>query len=79
MALAIYEGRDNRKESRDIMQIRDRETSDETWPRKANSPRTTFKLIPVIPNPALKNPNAVERIGEEVIEELGEPVEEPRA
>jgi hypothetical protein len=61
------------------MQIRDRESSDETWPRKTNSPRTTFKLIPVVPNPALKNPGPAERIGDEVVEDLGEPVEEPRA
>jgi hypothetical protein len=62
------------------MQIRDRESSDETWPRKANSPRTTFKLVPVIQNPPpLKNPSSAERIGDDVIEDLGEPVEEPRA
>jgi hypothetical protein len=61
------------------MQIRDRESSDETWPRKTNSPRTTFKLVPVLPNPPLKNPSPAERIGDEVIEDLGEPVEEPRA
>ena len=61
------------------MQIRDRESSDETWPRKSNSPRTTFKLVPVIPNPPLKNPSPPERIGDEAIEDLGEPVEEPRA
>ena len=61
------------------MQIRDRETSDETWPRKANSPRTTFKLIPVIPTPAKMTPNPTERIGDEVIEDLGEPFEEPHA
>ena len=61
------------------MQIRDRETSDETWPRKANSPRTTFKLIPVIPTVPKMSPNPAERIGDEVIEDLGEPFEEPRA
>lgn len=61
------------------MQIRDRESSDETWPRKSNRPRTTFKLVPVIHTPPLKTPNQIERIGDEVIEELGEPVEEPRA
>ena len=61
------------------MQIRDRESSDETWPRKSNSPRTTFKLVPVIRTPSSNSPSAAERIGDEDIEDLGEPVEEPRA
>jgi len=59
------------------MQIRDGESCEETWPRKTASLRKTYKLEDPAGKAAPgKTPRTAERNGEEVIEELGEPVNE---
>lgn len=60
------------------MQIRDRESSDETWPRKTpGAPKRRPLLDPRI-KAVIESSRAVQPFPEERIEELGEPVNDAR-